>query len=108
MKIINKMYNFNLLCIISLIIILFYCIAYNKTAESFVSSIENKIVNKDDFNELFETEMKSEFKKNRADILAILEEKRTETSEMVKTNIYSMTIHVNWEKTYTKFLEIKE
>jgi hypothetical protein len=55
MKIINKMYNFNLLCIISLIIILFYCIVYNKTAESFVSSIENKIVNKDDFNELFET-----------------------------------------------------
>ena len=74
----------------------------------------NSILSKDSgwsiapFNELFENEMKSEFKKNRADILAILEEKRTESSEMIKTSIYSMTIHINWEKTYTNFLEIKE
>jgi hypothetical protein len=74
----------------------------------------NSILSKDSgwfiapFNDIFENEMKSEFKKNRADILAILEAKRTETSEMIKTSIYNMTIHINWEKTYTNFLEIKE
>jgi len=90
-------------------------IRYNKIiAFKNIDFSVNSILSKDSgwsiapFNELFENEMKSEFKKNRADILAILEEKRTESSEMIKTSIYSMTIHINWEKTYTKFLEIKE
>ena len=90
-------------------------IKYNKIiAFKNIDFSVNSILSKDSgwsiapFNDMFENEMKSEFKKNRSGILAILEEKRKETSEMVKTNIYSMNIHINWDKTYTKFLEIKE
>ena len=90
-------------------------IRYNKIiAFKNIDFSVNSILSKDSgwsiapFNDMFENEMKSEFKKNRSGIIAILEEKRTETSEMVKTNIYSMNIHINWDKTYTKFLEIKE
>jgi hypothetical protein len=80
----------------------------NNIYKSSVFYVYNEDKSDGDIIELFENEMKSEFKKNRADILAILEEKRTESSEMIKTSIYSMTIHINWEKTYTNFLEIKE
>jgi ubiquitin-protein ligase len=58
------------------------------------------------FIDLFETEMKTEFKKNRADMLTILEEKRTEPPEIVKTGIYNMSIPINWEITYNIFLQI--
>ena len=59
------------------------------------------------FNDIFEKEMYTEFKKNREDILTILEEKRTQPTEVVNTCIYSLSIPINWENTYNKFLQIK-
>ena len=59
------------------------------------------------FNDIFEKEMYTEFKKNREDILTILEEKRTQPTDVVNTCIYSLSIPINWENTYNKFLQIK-
>ena len=59
------------------------------------------------FNDIFEKEMYTEFKKNREDILTILEEKRTQPTEVVNTCIYSLSIPINWENTYNKFIQIK-
>jgi ubiquitin-protein ligase len=66
----------------------------------------NRILSKDSgwsispFHEIFETEMASEFKKNRADILTILEGKKDEPSENVRTGIYNLNIQINWKNTY--------
>jgi hypothetical protein len=73
----------------------------------------NSILSKDSgwnispFNDIFEKEMGEQFTKNRADILTILEEKKGQTPDIIKTGIYSMVIPINWENTYNKFLQIK-
>ena len=87
---------------------------YNKIIyfKNFDFSVNN-ILSKDSgwniapFNDIFEKEMAIQFTKNRADILTILEEKRTLPSEVVTTGIYSLSIPINWENTYNKFLRIK-
>jgi ubiquitin-protein ligase len=72
----------------------------------------NRILSKDSgwsispFHEIFETEMASEFKKNRADILTILEEKKDEPSENVRTGIYNLNIQINWKNTYETFCKL--
>lgn len=58
------------------------------------------------FNEMFKIEMENEFKKNRADILSILEGKKDEPSEHIRTGIYNLNIHINWENTYEKFCKL--
>lgn len=73
----------------------------------------NSILSKDSgwhispFNDIFEKEMGEQFTKNRADILTILEEKKGQTPDIIKTGIYSMVIPINWENTYNNFLQIK-
>jgi ubiquitin-protein ligase len=72
----------------------------------------NRILSKDSgwsispFHEIFETEMASEFKKNRADILTILEGKKDEPSENVRTGIYNLNIQINWKNTYETFCKL--
>lgn len=72
----------------------------------------NRIFSKDSgwsinpFNELFETEMDTEFKKNRADILTILEGKKDEPNENVRTGIYNLNIPINWKNTYETFCKL--
>ncbi len=72
----------------------------------------NRILTKDSgwsispFNELFETEMASEFKKNRADILTILEGKKDEPTESVRTGIYNLNIPIDWKNTYETFCKL--
>jgi ubiquitin-protein ligase len=73
----------------------------------------NSILSKDSgwnispFNDIFEKEMGEQFTKNREDILIILEEKKGQTPDIIRTGIYSMDIPINWENTYNKFLQIK-
>ena len=59
------------------------------------------------FNDLFKSEMEEEFKKNRKDMLAILEVKKTEPNEVITTGIYSMAVPINWEQTYNNFCKIQ-
>ena len=72
----------------------------------------NRILTKDSgwsispFNELFETEMASEFKKNRADILTILEGKKDEPTESMRTGIYNLNIPIDWKNTYETFCKL--
>jgi ubiquitin-protein ligase len=58
------------------------------------------------FNELFKTEMENEFKKNKADILSILEEKKGEPLKTVRTGIYNLNIPINWKNTYDTFCKL--
>jgi len=58
------------------------------------------------FNELFKVEMEDELKKNRADILSILEGKKDEPSENVRTGIYNLNIQINWKNTYETFCKV--
>ena len=58
------------------------------------------------FNEMFKTEMENEFKKNRSDILSILEGKKDEPSEHVRTGIYNLNIAIDWKETYKKFCKL--
>jgi len=72
----------------------------------------NRILSKDSgwsispFHEIFETEMNAEFKKNRADILTILEGKKDDPIENVRTGIYNLTIPINWKNTYEAFCKL--
>lgn len=73
----------------------------------------NSILSKDSgwdispFNDIFKKEMETQFIKNRSHMLAILEEKKRETPDIIKTGIYSMIIPINWQNTYNNFLQIK-
>jgi len=72
----------------------------------------NRILSKDSgwsispFHEIFETEMNTEFKKNRADILTILEGKKDDPIENVRTGIYNLNIPINWKNTYETFCKL--
>ena len=72
----------------------------------------NRILSKDSgwsispFHEIFETEMNAEFKKNRADILTILEGKKDDPIENVRTGIYNLTIPINWKNIYEAFCKL--
>jgi hypothetical protein len=50
--------------------------------------------------------MENEFKKNRTDILSILEGKKDEPIEHVRTGIYNLNIPINWKKTYETFCKL--
>lgn len=58
------------------------------------------------FNELFETEMKKAFIKNKDQLLNILEKKKEEDVEIIRIGVYNLTISINWKHTYDKFLKI--
>lgn len=58
------------------------------------------------FNEIFKDNIVCQFKKNREDILKILEEKKESEPYNIKTGIYSLNIHIDWKKTYNKFLHL--
>ena len=72
----------------------------------------NRILSKDSgwsispFHEIFETEMNTEFKKNRSDILTILEGKKDDPIENVRTGIYNLNIQINWKNTYEAFCKL--
>jgi len=58
------------------------------------------------FNDIFKHEMEEEFKKNKQDMLAILEAKKDEPPENIRTGIYTMNIHINWKQIYDNFCKL--
>jgi len=56
---------------------------------------------------LFKEEILTEFKKNKKDILNILEKKKDEKQSTIRTGIYNMNIQLNWKNTYNNFIKIK-
>lgn len=59
------------------------------------------------FNEIFKEDIVNQFKKNKEDILNILEKKKSCEPYNIKTGIYSLNIHIDWKKTHRNFLHIK-
>ena len=59
------------------------------------------------YNEIFKDNIIFNFKKNKPEILKILEEKKKQKAYNIKTSIYSLNAHIDWKKTHTTFKKIK-
>jgi|TARA_B110000967_G_C18900997_1_gene575069 ubiquitin-conjugating enzyme E2 Z len=59
------------------------------------------------FNEIFKEEMKDDFVKNKNAIMAVLEEKKVEELNIIKTGIYNMSITIDWKRCYDRFIALE-
>lgn len=59
------------------------------------------------FNDIFKQEMNDNFVKNKNAIMAILEEKKMEEVNIIKTGIYSMSITIDWQRCYDRFIALE-
>jgi hypothetical protein len=51
--------------------------------------------------------MNDNFVKNKNAIMAILEEKKMEEVNIIKTGIYSMSITIDWQRCYDRFIALE-
>ena len=84
-----------------------------KNLEFSVINIINKLNDKSSpisfsyYIDLFKNEIISEFKKNKNNILSILEKKKDLSNETITTNVYKLNVLIDWKYIYNQFNEIK-
>ena len=89
------------------------CDRYNKIIKyknfdfSINQIIMNKMSNTSFYVDLFKEDVIFQFKKNKDDMLAIIEPIKESPNETITTGIYNLTVQIDWATVYSDFKSIK-
>lgn len=89
------------------------CDRYNKIIKyknfdfSINQIIMNKVSNTSFYVDLFKEDVIFQFKKNKDDMLSIIEPIKESLNETITTGIYNLTVQIDWATVYSDFKSIK-